>query len=94
MYSVYSLTLNRYVEHQKAQESYRPLPLFTFYWRAKITQESILYCSMYCQKPFISIIDFVLLFGSESMLTTQPKVSFVEFLVVPCLLGWFAPQSN
>jgi hypothetical protein len=49
---------------------------------------------MYCQKPFISIIDFVLLFGSESMLTTQPKVSFVEFLVVPCPLGWFAPQSN
>jgi hypothetical protein len=32
-------------------------------------------------------LDFVLLlFGSESMLTTQPKVSFVQFLLVPCPL--------
>ena len=36
MYSVYSLTLNRYVEHQKEQESYGPLPLFTFYWQVKL----------------------------------------------------------
>ena len=68
MYSVYIL-MNRYVERKKAQESYIPLSCLRF------TARVYFIVVMYCHKPFISILDFVLLFfGSESMLTTQIKV--------------------
>ena len=50
-------------------------PLFTFYCKAKIPRRVYFIVVMYCHKPFISILGFVLLFfGSESMLTTRIKV--------------------
>jgi hypothetical protein len=96
MYSV-STFMNRYVEPEKQQESYiDPFPCLRFTGRQKKTGGDTLlqYVLSETVRQHLDFVFVVLLFGSEGMLTTQPKVSFVEFLVVPCPHGWFAQQSN
>jgi hypothetical protein len=85
MYSVYIL-MNRYVEREKAEESYNPSLVYVLL-QGKNTQESILYCSysMYFVRSLSSTF-LILFFGSESMFTTKPKV-FCRVLGCP-LLPW------
>ena len=52
IYSVYSLALNRHVEREK-HKNFRSHCLVYVLLAGKITQVSIVYGTMYCQKPFI-----------------------------------------
>ena len=79
-------------EHKNPIDTF---PCLRFTGRQKYPGEyNILYCDMYCQKTFISIfiLFFYFLAVKACMLTTQPKVCFVQFLVVPCPLGWFSSR--